>query len=1155
MRWYGSLFTGLWARLFLVLLSLYGIGYWLLATTSGLRFAMRLAAELAPGELHYAAIDGRIVHAIQIKGVLYRNADLEIAVQSAELAWQGASLPQRRLRVGPVHVRGVTVRQLRQPPPKARSQPVQIPVIAAPWPIELDDVRVEELAFYPYGATVPQHLDHVSLDATLRGDQIDLRRFDLATPTAALNLRGGVQLAAALPVDLVVDWRVRLPDGKTLVGGGPITGQLSKLQIDQALRQPLAAQLAVTLTDGAGEHPTWQARLAWPTRNLAELDAGLPPLDMGGTLLASGDLARAMLRGGLTLRTQQNLDLTARLEADIEFAGRAVLQTAVVENARGPGRLILQGEIEQPSAPHGRLSGSWEQLGGAAFGMGDWRSEQGKFSVQGNASAAEFSLQATVMGKPVQAEGQFKRETAEAVRANLQMNGPGADVHVSGVAGQRLDLTWRVRIDDLAALVPGVRGDLNTRGTARGEATFPDLEAHLQSRQLHAAQLDLTGLRAELSAHNRGDALKASLQIDRVRYQNYAAAVTFEGNGSVAQHHMRLALRAQERRLSVEAAGGWRSPQWRGQIQQLTLMDPQVGAWRQREPAALQVTAEQALLDPLCLVRERAAICASGAGGKTGPWRGALQVDQLPLAWLRPWLPPELETDMIGMVDADVSGRGTEPLSGRLRLALTPGRLVWRGEEQPINLQIERAEFRGDLADRRLNGNLALVAACGFRLNSEAELPVNWRERTVRTGLNGTATISVPDLHRCAQLAGVDSPLRGQLSGQLRMTGDVMAPDVRGAVRLTAATLPAPQFGIDLTGLNAELQALGRRLQFTARGLSGGGTLRVEGGWRWADGEQTPIMLRVSGQNFLAMDLPDKRVRVTPDLQVEVQPQTQVVMLNGEVTVPKANVLLGGPPGAVQPSPDVVVVGGGRGTEKKKTAWRILADLRLRLGDQVAISGLGFHGRLTGGIRLAQRANQPPLGTGEIRVIDGKYSLYGTELPITEGRAVFANSPLTQPVIYIRSERTVDTVTVALNASGAATAPKVQLSSTMPMNQTDILSMLLTGKSISQLGQGEGDPLVRAAETAGLAGGSLLAKKLGSALGLGTLTVDSRGGFDRTAVQLGRQITPRVFIQYGVGLFDASQIVRVRYRIGKHWLIQSETGTQSGGDILYEYEK
>jgi hypothetical protein len=32
-------------------------------------------------------------------------------------------------------------------------------------------------------------------------------------------------------------------------------------------------------------------------------------------------------------------------------------------------------------------------------------------------------------------------------------------------------------------------------------------------------------------------------------------------------------------------------------------------------------------------------------------------------------------------------------------------------------------------------------------------------------------------------------------------------------------------------------------------------------------------------------------------------------------------------------------------------------------------------------------------------------------------------------------------------------------------------------------------------------------------------------------------------------------VFRIRYELGKHWKIQSETGEQSGGDLLFELEK
>lgn len=58
-----------------------------------------------------------------------------------------------------------------------------------------------------------------------------------------------------------------------------------------------------------------------------------------------------------------------------------------------------------------------------------------------------------------------------------------------------------------------------------------------------------------------------------------------------------------------------------------------------------------------------------------------------------------------------------------------------------------------------------------------------------------------------------------------------------------------------------------------------------------------------------------------------------------------------------------------------------------------------------------------------------------------------------------------------------------------------------------------------------------------------------------TALTLGTYLTPRLCASYGVGLFETLNILQIRYRLGRHWLLQTETGTASDADVLYTIER
>ena len=62
-------------------------------------------------------------------------------------------------------------------------------------------------------------------------------------------------------------------------------------------------------------------------------------------------------------------------------------------------------------------------------------------------------------------------------------------------------------------------------------------------------------------------------------------------------------------------------------------------------------------------------------------------------------------------------------------------------------------------------------------------------------------------------------------------------------------------------------------------------------------------------------------------------------------------------------------------------------------------------------------------------------------------------------------------------------------------------------------------------------------------------------GNDQAALVLGKYLTPKLFVSYGVGLFTPGQSFRIRYQLSSKWTVKTETGTQTGGDVIYTIER
>ena len=86
-------------------------------------------------------------------------------------------------------------------------------------------------------------------------------------------------------------------------------------------------------------------------------------------------------------------------------------------------------------------------------------------------------------------------------------------------------------------------------------------------------------------------------------------------------------------------------------------------------------------------------------------------------------------------------------------------------------------------------------------------------------------------------------------------------------------------------------------------------------------------------------------------------------------------------------------------------------------------------------------------------------------------------------------------------------------------------------------------------------GGSLLASKLGSQIGLDEASVQKTGKLNQTQLMLGTYLSPRLYVNYGIGFLDQASTLRLQYFLNNKWTLQAETGTATSAEILYTVER
>lgn len=188
---------------------------------------------------------------------------------------------------------------------------------------------------------------------------------------------------------------------------------------------------------------------------------------------------------------------------------------------------------------------------------------------------------------------------------------------------------------------------------------------------------------------------------------------------------------------------------------------------------------------------------------------------------------------------------------------------------------------------------------------------------------------------------------------------------------------------------------------------------------------------------------------------------------------------------------------------------------------------------------------------GSVNTVRGSYDFQRRRFAVRrDGRIEFHGLHPVDPELDLAADREVAGVVAHVEITGTARSPRLHLSSDPPMEETDILSLIVFNQPASQLGEGERISLgERAAVLAGSAVVGVITESLGRALNLSVFmveTVSEAGG--APMVTVGKQVGSRLFVRLRqlFGAQDVSDLL-LEYELADYLRLQ---GTVSEGQGL-----
>lgn len=193
-----------------------------------------------------------------------------------------------------------------------------------------------------------------------------------------------------------------------------------------------------------------------------------------------------------------------------------------------------------------------------------------------------------------------------------------------------------------------------------------------------------------------------------------------------------------------------------------------------------------------------------------------------------------------------------------------------------------------------------------------------------------------------------------------------------------------------------------------------------------------------------------------------------------------------------------------------------------------------------------------PVGT--VNTVRGTYEFQGRRFDLERGGTLrFVGSPTINPLLDVTATRKIPNtgVEARIHITGTAQAPQLALTSNPPLEESDILALIVFNRPVNELGTGERSSL--AATAGGIATGFIaapLGESIGKALDLDLfeITTTTESGDLGAGVTLGQQMGDRAFIKLRqqFGARNTTQ-VQLEYQLARFLRAQANASPETSG--------
>jgi hypothetical protein len=443
------------------------------------------------------------------------------------------------------------------------------------------------------------------------------------------------------------------------------------------------------------------------------------------------------------------------------------------------------------------------------------------------------------------------------------------------------------------------------------------------------------------------------------------------------------------------------------------------------------------------------------------------------------------------------------------------------------------------------------------------------------------------DLERLSVLDDIFSRMMntsGKIMGTLGIKISDGTPTFSGEVNLQDGSTYIPIIGMHPEKLKASIKPEANGLKLVGTGESG--SLEFGAGKFTISGLLSPDFLTLSleGENMNLVNLAAGIVNASPKITYKIDESTQFI--SGNILLTHAKINGDKIRARASDNTDVAFISPS-GKVETQPGHLFGSNISVLLGDDANFTGFGINAMLTGKAQLHSLPGAPILATGQWDITHGEYQTYGKKFLLTRGTLIFNQSPIANPSLNIKAIYDMPPTVIAQGApqeniqlgvvvTGTVSSPKFGFFSTPPMSQSDILSYIVLGTPLSQASSNQQSQLSQAALSYALNNGNFtLLTDIKKGFGIDSLNVGSISalpaenmasqnmgdntittGTNDTAVFIGKQVNPRLYVSYGLGIFNQQQEFKTQWALSNHWSFLTNSATSgNGADIVFTLDR